>query len=195
MRALLIAGMTLTLAAPAMAQSTSPAQKEAAAQTITVTGCVELRSQKDTFILTNPDPPREAAQTDRTGGDVDTQVRGTTGEATAPAGATAPSAEDTKWHAYRLVTVGKELDLQSHVGHRVTITGRLATEDGRSVPGMRPGVDTNPDSASDAASPDHMGTPREGRADGLDVRAEVGDIPSLDVVEVKMAGGTCEDDR
>jgi hypothetical protein len=106
-RALVLTSLAAIVGSTALlAQDTS---KQKATDTITATGCLQAGTTADSFTLTN------VTQTARA-----SSATGTSGSATASASATAGGKEtDTKYE----LTADANVNLKSHVGHKVEITG------------------------------------------------------------------------
>jgi hypothetical protein len=177
----------------------TPAPAKSSSYTVTLTGCLRQGDTADTFTLANVQWDRGASHT------------GTGGEsAVGTAGSSAGSTKETKSgtaigsDTVQLTPSG-DVDLKSHVGHKIQVTGRLgaaAATSGRTRGDANVPTTTPPDTANPTtSSPPDMnpntqtstGQTRMKKGNRTSGAAAGGGPRTVTVTSVKMIAESCGD--
>jgi hypothetical protein len=138
---------------------------------IALTGCLRASDEPRVFLLTN------AVRADD---DVD---RGETDDAKSSASGAPATTAKNEGRTYRIVPLGAQLDLKSHVGEQVDVGGRLATTD--SLHG------TSSKSGGGAGAAPDADDPNAGKEKQSSSRLEKSPPPTIAVTYVRKVAATC----
>jgi hypothetical protein len=173
-------GQTGTAAPPAGSSSSQTTTADAhtpANAPVTVTGCLRAGDQQNTFVLAVLDPAGgDTARNDTTTGAQSPAPTGTAGTA-------GQSSAVPKTVTYQLVPSGSSIDLRSHVGQRVQVSGKVQPNSGTNVAAQSRSAGTAP---TDTA-PNDQATPVVSTTEQTNLK-----VQRLQVDSLKAVGGSCQ---
>jgi hypothetical protein len=153
-------------------QTTSTTKSES--KTITVTGCIQQGATASSYTLTNVTPDTSASTPSASTG-----ATGTTGSSATP-----PSSEMSKHDNVKEWTLvpGASVDLSTHVGHKVTITGTPAAKASAGYSSSTTKSETEPATGATKTEKSETSSKSEMSAGGEH---------KLNVTSVKMVSASC----
>lgn len=144
---------------------------------VTVTGCLRAGEAQNTFILAVLDP---------SGGDIARNDTTTGAQSPAPTGTSGTAGQSSalpKTMTYQLAPGASAIDLRSHIGQRVQVTGRVQPDTGTAIAAESQSATAAPK----VATPGDQTTPVVSTTERTNVK-----VQRLQVQSLKAVGGSCQ---